>query len=279
MVEYDFDVNVWEKNSIIIFAIQGESDSRLIRFHLKQNVQVQNARGEMELQPKPVDISEYTSLPRIGIIKSDGTKSFNDGEIVDATNGVISFLLAYQATTAINDNACQVFLAKPSGATLKVDGITITVMPSNFEGAIQSTDDFSALIKALNKADTAAATAQQAAADAQQADAKANDAVVAANQAKAISDESAQDAKDAAAQARQAAQDALNSHSMISPVTHYSEPIEKIINDLFATMSALGGGAPTAAEYAALGLTAEQYAAKGLNAAQYAMAGKTMLGG
>lgn len=264
MTKLQVTLNVWDTRFSKAPAIQGENGSRIIEVTFVGKV-------------SPIDLTGCT--PRMVVNNGADPLPMNDGVIVDATGGVADFTITSDMLERVGDWPCEFTLSGPNYPLLKVHGLVLPVEASNTENAIGSSNQLGSLWIALNKADAAAATAQQAAADAQQADAKANDAVVAANQAKATADSAAQKATDAANQAEQAAQDALNSHSMISPVTHYSEPIEKIINDLFATMSALGGGAPTAAEYAALGLTAEQYVAKGLNAAQYAMAGKSLLGG
>ena len=277
MTNKDYDLNLWERNSVQIPAVQGESNSRTINFHLKEEVSVQDALGNLAIRQKPVDLTGCNV--RLYFLKPDSTKVFSDGTVSDATNGITTFTLPYQATTADGLSKGQILISKPDDTTLKAIGIELQTNPSDLDGAIESTNDFSALVTALNKADTAAATATHAAEESQIAVQQSGQAITDANAAKNTALAAAANADTAAAQARQAAQDALNSHSMISPVTHYTEAITKVIDDVYASILALGSGAPTAAEYAALGLTAEQYAAKHITAAQYAINGKALLGG
>lgn len=257
-------LKVWDNNHGIVQSYQGEAGSRILEITFVGKV-------------TPVDLTGCT--PRIYVHNGANPEPFYNGTIVDAVGGVADFVITSDMVKYVGDWPIQFLLSGENYAPLKADGLILHVLSSNLENSQESTNTFGALEIALNKANAAADTATQAAADAQVADEKANDVLATAAKAKEASDAATQEAKDAANTAKQAAQDALNSHSMISPITHYTEPIEKVINDLFTTMSALGSGAPTAAEYAALGLTTEQYAAKHLTAAQYAINGKSLLGG
>lgn len=265
MAKMSITLQVWGNNHAKTTSIQGEAGSRTIE------VTFLDASGA------PVDLTGCT--PRMAVDNGTSEPLMNDGTIVDAAGGTADFTITSDMLTRPGDWPCEFALTGLNYPLLKANGMMLHIDASNTENAVGSTNQLASLWTALNKADAAAATAQNAAADAQKADKKANDAVAEADRAKATSDAAAQKATEAADTAEKAAQDALNSHSMLSPVTHCVEAITKVINDVYASIAALGSGTPTAAEYTAYGLTAEQYATKMITAAQYAVAGKSLLGG
>ena len=171
----DYDVSLWEQNYVQIPAVQGEAQSRTVNINLKEEATVKNSLGNLEIRKKPFDVTGYSA--RLYIKKLDGSKVFFDGTITDAENGVVSFTLPFQATASAGENVGTVYLTKPDDTTLKAIGLTFNVQANNLDGSIESTDDFSALVIALNKADTAAAQIEQAEKSSETAVANANAAI------------------------------------------------------------------------------------------------------
>lgn len=227
----DYDLNIWETNTSNVFSVQGEAESRTINFHLKEEVKVENPRGEITTQPKPFDLTGYSA--RFYVKKTDNTQVFFDGTITDTENGIVSFTLPYQATTVSGEIPGTVLLTKPGNATLKAIGITLDVQENDLDGSIESTDEFSALVVALNKIDEAADKAEQAVSDARQVIDTVNaklpemdEATDAANKAAANADEKATLADQKAAEAGAAAQyaNSLTAPSVTVGSTTTTEP-------------------------------------------------------
>ena len=174
MTNKDYTLSMWENNYIQIPAVQGEALSRTVNFHLKEEVNAPNALGNMEVRQKPIDLAGCSV--RLYLQKPDQKKVFCDGTVTDAENGVATFMLPYQAATVGGSTTGEVLITKDDGTTLKGIGIELVVAASGMED-LESTDDFSALVTALNEVKTSANTASQAAADAQQAVEDATDAI------------------------------------------------------------------------------------------------------
>ena len=174
MTNKDYTLSMWENNYIQIPAVQGEALSRTVNFHLKEEVNSPNALGNMEVRQKPIDLAGCSV--RLYLQKPDQKKVFCDGTVTDAENGVATFTLPYQASTVGGNTTGEVLITKDDGTTLKGIGIELVVVASGME-ELESTDDFSALVTALNEVKTSANTASQAAADAQQAVEDATDAI------------------------------------------------------------------------------------------------------
>lgn len=166
MTNKDYTLSMWENNYIQIPAVQGEALSRTVNFHLKEEVNSPNALGNMEVRQKPIDLTGCSV--RLYLQKPDQKKVFCDGSVTDAEDGVATFTLPYQAATVGGSTTGEVLITKGDGTTLKGIGIELVVAASGME-ELESTDDFAALVTALNEVKTSANTASQAAADAQQA--------------------------------------------------------------------------------------------------------------
>jgi hypothetical protein len=269
----DYDLNIWQQNTASIFSVQGESTARTVNFHLKEEAKVENARGEMETQLKPFDATGYSA--RLYIEKPDGTKVFFDGTVTDAINGEISFTLPYQATVISGEVSCTVYLTKSDGTTLKAIGITLDIQSNDLEGAAESTSDFSALVVALNKADTAAAVATQAVKDVQQAVTDVNAAIVSTNAATAGANTATVAANSGAAAANQAATNAGHLYQMVNPLTGQLAYVTDIIDGLTAYIFR---DAITAQQMDGLNKTAQDFDALAITAADFDARAKTILG-
>lgn len=273
MTGKDYDLNLWEKNYVQIPAVQGEGNSRTVNFHLKEEVNTQNALGNLELRLKPIDITNCSV--RIYFEKPDGTKVFSDGTVSDATNGVATFALPRQASTAAGIASGQILITKLDGTVLKGVGIDLDISASDLDGALESTSEYSALVTALNKADTAATTATQAAADAQKAVSDAQSAVSTANQASTTATTAAQTANTAADRANTAAGDTEKMYQMVDPTTGKTDYVTNIIKNLEAYIFS---GAITASQLDGLNLTAQAFDAKNITARNFDTSAKTILG-
>lgn len=164
MTDIEKKLNPWEINYENTIAVQGESQGRTI------NITIIDRRGQTdnsfnaESIDRPVDLTGASV--RLYCHKPDGTVTFSDGTVTDATNGIASFILPYQATTAAGDVACEVLVTWPNNATLKAVGLHLDVQESNLDDAVESSSEYSALVTALNEIDQSVIDAQTAVASA-----------------------------------------------------------------------------------------------------------------
>ena len=136
MVQQEIILNPWSKQPHIVLAVQGESQARTIITTL------------IDASGAPLNLTGKTA--RMYIDKADRTTVFFDGVTQNALNGVVAFTLPLQATTAAgNTNNCQIIVNDATGATLVSYGLKIDVVPSKFNGVLESTSEFTALQEAL----------------------------------------------------------------------------------------------------------------------------------
>lgn len=181
MTDQSVKLNAWAKNYESQIAVQGEVNSRTLIITLIDKTANTSYISNAESVDRPIDLTGITA--RLYCIKPDGTKTFSDGTITDAANGIVSFVLPYQATTSAGTIECQILLTKADNSTLKITGLSLNVQSSNLEGAVESSDDFSSLVVALNSVNTAAALVNQAVTNSETAVNNANVAISGANTA------------------------------------------------------------------------------------------------
>lgn len=261
MAKMSVTLQVWGNNHAKTTSIQGEAGSRIIEATF------------LDASGAPVNLTDCT--PRMVVDNGAQEPPMNDGVIVDATGGVADFTITSDMLTRPGDWSCEFALAGPSFPLLKANGLMLHVDVSNTENGVGSTNQLASLWIALNKADAAAATAQQAATDAQEADQKANDALTAAIQVIKTAGEATQKADGAAAVANQATANAQSLYQMIDPTTGKMDYITNILKNL---ETYIFSGAITAGEFDALNITAGAFDALNISALDFDTRAKSILG-
>ena len=175
MTDIEVKLNAWEINYVSVLAVQGESEGRTIIATLIDRTGQTDGTFNAASVDRPIDLTGVSA--RLYCSKSDGTVTFSNGTVTDATNGVASFVLPYQATTAAGEVSCQILLTKTDNSTVKAIGLTLNVQMSNLDGAVESSSEFSALVTALNGVQSAFDDAGQAVTNAQTAINSANEAI------------------------------------------------------------------------------------------------------
>lgn len=274
MTDIEVTLNAWEINSVNALAVQGESCGRTIKATLIDRKGITDGSFNAVSVDRPIDLTNATA--KLYCIKSDGTKTNSDGTVTDATNGKVSFVLPYQATTKDGDVACQIVVFWPDNSTIKTIGLSLKVQPSDLDGAAESTSEWPVLVEALNEVKASDAKAQQAAVEAQAADDKANDAVTKADQANATATDAAQKATDATNTAIKAANDLQNYYQMLDPTTGKTDYVTNVVKNLEAYIFS---GAITAQEYDDLNITAQDYDNLNITALDYDTRAKAILSG
>ncbi len=170
MINSDCEMNASQKNFIRLNSVQGEVDSRTVKIHIVQSQNDKCLSGELNIEKEPVDLTGCSV--RLYCIKPDNCQVFCDGTITDAASGIVLFSLPYQVTAFPGTVEGHLVITKPDGTTLKITGFQILVEKADEENALESTNEFSALITALNKADAATGKAAKAAAAVQSLDTK-----------------------------------------------------------------------------------------------------------
>ncbi len=131
-------MEVWEQNNITVHAVQGEANARFLEIHLRQD-------------NEPLDLTGKTAA--IYYQKPDGKQIFNACAIPDPKTGVVIAELTPQMSAAAGRvDQAEIWVFGTDDALLKVRAIQIDFYPSDYSGAIESTDELTALQQALQNA-------------------------------------------------------------------------------------------------------------------------------
>ena len=185
MVYKEIEIDsTWQQPLGEIRVIQEEADGRELRIYLYDN-------------GSPLDLTGKTVS--VYIQKPDNTMIYNSCE-VEGNQATVTFTLQMMAVSGLT-KLCELQIIDTDNHTLKVTLPPLRIIKSNYDGAIESTDEFSRLAEALNEANNATGIASEAADKANEAAQSANTAAQAANTAA----QSANTAADAAASAAESA--------------------------------------------------------------------------
>ena len=209
---------VWNRAPTIVRAVQGEANSRTISVTLK------DAGGQS------VDLSGASA--HLYIQNPDGMEIFLDGTVPNSADGVCCFTLTSGATAVPGIAQCQILILWQDNRSLKVVGLSLEIIPSNLDGAVESADEFSALVTVLNKAEAVSDTMTQVAASTKQVAADAQTAVTAANAAVSTANSASEAANGAASDANQAVLNAARLYQMVNPLTGQLAYVTDVVNGL-----------------------------------------------
>lgn len=145
MVEKFIRLYAWRANYQEIQVIQGEAGSR------EFNIQLINTTA-------PVDLTG-TSVKLFGR-KSDDTKIYIDCIINDEQNGLVSVILTDQMAAIDGKVECWIQVMGQNGKDLRFEGLVIDVSDCDLNNAVQSQDDYSALVAAVQGSQKAAKEAE-----------------------------------------------------------------------------------------------------------------------
>ena len=185
MVYKEIEIDsTWQQPLGEIRVIQEEADGRELRIYLYDN-------------GSPLDLTGKTVS--VYIQKPDNTMIYNSCE-VEGNQATVTLTLQMMAVSGLT-KLCELQIIDTDNHTLKVTLPPLRIIKSNYDGAIESTDEFSRLAEALNEANNATGIASEAADKANEAAQSANTAAQAANTAA----QSANTAADAATSAAESA--------------------------------------------------------------------------
>ena len=185
MVYKEIEIDsTWQQPLGEIRVIQEEADGRELRIYLYDN-------------GSPLDLTGKTVS--VYIQKPDNTMIYNSCE-VEGNQATVTLTLQMMAVSGLT-KLCELQIIDTDNHTLKVTLPPLRIIKSNYDGAIESTDEFSRLAEALNEANNATGIANEAADKANEAAQSANTAAQAAKTAA----QSANTAADAAASAAESA--------------------------------------------------------------------------
>ena len=153
MITNDLVLNANNKNvKTLIHAVQGENGSRIFEFT------VIGTDGEI-LNLSDCEANFYVS-------KNDGTVSMLPTVISENS---VQVTLTQQACAVSGDNDCWLQIIKANEtAELRVDNLVLRVQKCNFDGAVESSDEFVTLTQKIVEANEAIKNANQASDDVRQ---------------------------------------------------------------------------------------------------------------
>lgn len=165
----------WKQNFVTFRIVQGESNSRTLSFQLFES-------------STPLDLTSCNV--RLYAAKPDNTKVYIDCIVKDAKQGSIEVTLTKQISTAAGNVECWINVVRQDNADLRFQGILLDVGDCSLDDAVESSNEFGALVTALNSvvpavnaANAATQKASAAATNAAQAAVQANAAAQAAQAA------------------------------------------------------------------------------------------------
>ena len=141
MTKYNITLDVWHQTpEVVITAMQGEINSRFLEITITDKGSFFNITGKTVM---------------VYMTKPDGKMIFNSCSVVDAPNGKISVSLTSQMSIApgVAKNF-EIHVIGSDKSRLKISGICLKIKSTaNPDEAIESTNEFTALIEALNRID------------------------------------------------------------------------------------------------------------------------------
>lgn len=137
MVTKEISLKVWEENQVLIYAVQGEVDSRKLEvLFTEQDGNNLNLSGKR--------VTFYA-------VKPDGTKIYNDCSI---EGSAATITLTSQMVSVLGILECEFQIFDSNDLLLKVNGLKIIVTSKgDFSEAVESTSEYNALTNALTKAE------------------------------------------------------------------------------------------------------------------------------
>lgn len=220
MVYKEIEIDsTWQQPLGEIRVIQEEADGRELRIYLYDN-------------GSPLDLTGKTVS--VYIQKPDNTMIYNSCE-AEGNQATVTLTLQMMAVSGLT-KLCELQIIDTDNHTLKVTLPPLRIIKSNYDGAIESTDEFSRLVEALNEANNATGIASEAADKANEAAQSANTAAQAANTAAQSANTAADAATSAAESANSQAQAAETQAAYAKTQGDYAktqgENAEEIYNQL-----------------------------------------------
>ena len=220
MVYKEIEIDsTWQQPLGEIRVIQEEADGRELRIYLYDN-------------GSPLDLTGKTVS--VYIQKPDNTMIYNSCD-VEGNQATVTLTLQMMAVSGLT-KLCELQIIDTDNHTLKVTLPPLRIIKSNYDGAIESTDEFSRLAEALNEANNATGIASEAADKANEAAQSANTAAQATNTAAQSANTAADAATSAAESANSQAQAAQTQAAYAKTQGDYAktqgENAEEIYNQL-----------------------------------------------
>ena len=150
MIYKQITLNPWEPPLGEIRVIQEEADGRDLIINL-----IDDNGSPLDLTGKTVSVY---------IQKPDNTMIYNSCE-VEGNQATVTLTLQMMAVSGLT-KLCELQIVDTDNHTLKVTLPPLRIIKSNYDGAIESTDEFSALTEQINAALTATTNANEAAEEA-----------------------------------------------------------------------------------------------------------------
>lgn len=132
----NFIIDISQTNNRSVQSIQSDVNSRFVNATVVNN-------------GKKVDLTGY--LISLACKKPDGKIVFNETELVDAKQGVISFEISEQMTSTVGDVACEFKIYGKNGSVLTTQYFTVSVTQPTIDKNIQSSNEFRQLTIAMNE--------------------------------------------------------------------------------------------------------------------------------
>lgn len=140
------NIKVFEPNEITLNAVQGEGNEREYEFALIEKSGETLKTSNAQVTNKMLDVTGCSV--RLFVAKPDGHIVYMDGRVSDGKGGIISFIPKQQVFAASGKADCILQITSANG-DLRAIGVSLNIGPADIDGALESTDEFTAFSQTL----------------------------------------------------------------------------------------------------------------------------------
>lgn len=235
--------------SQVIRAVQGENNARTFQF------EIVDSTGEV------LDLTNATVT--FYVMKRDGTISMMPANV---SGTLVSVTLTLQAAAVPGDNPCWIQVVSTT-YDLRINNLILRVLPCSFDGAVQSSNEFTVLSELILDAQSAIQDAETATGSANNAASVANSAAEAATNAASAANTAAGAANTAAGTANTAAETATNAATTATNAASSASSAAETATNAANSATSAANAANTAAGAADTATSAANSAASSANSA------------
>lgn len=132
-MESEYTLNAYEKNQVMLYAVQGECESRTVIFSIIEKSGIVLSASNADVTNKMLDLTGCTAY--LYAMQNGQIVASCRGNITNARNGTVQFVLPSEFTNVSGKLPCMIVLTK-QGFDLRIVGITLDVQESGDTSAI-----------------------------------------------------------------------------------------------------------------------------------------------
>ena len=129
-MESEYTINAYEKNQVMLYAVQGECESRTVIFSIIEKSGIVIPTSNASVTNQMLDLTDYTA--ELQAVYNGQIIAVCTGETVNAQGGILQFTLTADFMSISGKLNCIMILEK-NNTNLRIVGITLDVQPVGTE--------------------------------------------------------------------------------------------------------------------------------------------------